>query len=145
MSVRIAVRYQSRGGNTRAVAQVIGEQLGVEALPVDTPLDERVDLLFLGGGVYKWDADKSLIGFLKNLDPQKVDQIAAFSTTGGMKKAISRIIELSDKSGIKVNAQSLCLKLMAQGHTGLGRSGGHLTDKQIEQVKTFAAMVVESA
>jgi len=136
--MKIAVRYQSRGGNTRAVAEVIAESLGLEAKPINVPLDESVDLLFLGGGVYKWDADPELINYLKELDSNKINQIAAFSTTGGMKKAITRITEYAQKAGININENSLCLKVMLQGHSALGREGGHLTETQITKVQQFA-------
>lgn len=33
--MKTAVRYQSRGGNTKAVAEVIANSLGVKAEPVD--------------------------------------------------------------------------------------------------------------
>lgn len=141
--MKIAVRYQSRGGNTRAVAEVIAESLGLEAKPINVPLDESVDLLFLGGGVYKWDADPELINYLKELDSNKINQIAAFSTTGGMKKAITRITEYAQKAGININENSLCLKVMLQGHSALGREGGHLTETQIMKVQQFANKFLE--
>ena len=140
--MKIAVRYQSRGGNTRAVAEVIAECLGLKAEPIEIQLAEKVDLLFLGGGVYKWDADPQLIKYLQGIDTTKIDQIVAFSTTGGMKKAIMRITEYSQKAGISVNKNQLCLKVMLQGHSALGREGGHLTDSQITIIKQFVSEVM---
>lgn len=140
--MKIAVRYQSRGGNTRAMAEVIAKILETKAEPIDSPLDETVDLLFLGGGVYGWDADPQLKEYLEKLDSEKIGEIVAFSTTGAMKKAISRIIEYADKAGIKVNDKHLCLKLGMQGHGTFGREGGHLTDDQIEKIKEFTADVL---
>ena len=142
--MKIAVRYQSRGGNTRAVAEVIADCLGVKAEPITVQLSESVDLLFLGGGVYKWDADPQLLEYLQGIDAQKIGQVAAFSTTGGMKKAITRITEYAQKAGIKVNANQLCLKVLLQGHSALGREGGHLTDTQISKVKQFVADTTET-
>ena len=65
--MNIAVRYQSRGGNTRAVAEVIAEVIGVKAETIDKPLDEKVDILFLGGGAYMWDADIKLKEYLDTI------------------------------------------------------------------------------
>jgi hypothetical protein len=59
-----------------------------------------------------------------------------------MKKAISRITEYADKSGIKVNDKQLCLKMVMQGHATFGREGGHLTDEQIEKIKEFTSDVL---
>jgi hypothetical protein len=98
VTVKIEIRYQSRGGNTRAMAEVIAESLGLKAEPIDIPLNEKVDLLFLGGGVYKWDADTQLIDYLGKLDSNKIVQIVPFSTSGGMKKAITRITEYAQNS-----------------------------------------------
>lgn len=50
--MKIAVRYQSRGGNTKAVAEVIANSLGVKAEAVDNAITQWVDVLFVGGGVY---------------------------------------------------------------------------------------------
>ncbi len=140
--MKIAVRYQSRGGNTRAVAEIIAKILEIKSEPIDSPLDETVDLLFLGGGVYGWDADPQLKEYLEKLDSKKIGQIVAFSTTGAMKKTISRIIEYADKAGIKVNDKQLCLKMGMQGHGMFGRAGGHLTDEQIEKIKEFTSDVL---
>ena len=136
--MKIAVRYQSRGGNTHAVAEVIAKTLGVEAAPIDTPLTEKVDLLFLGGGVYKWDADPELRSYLQTLDAGQIGKIAAFSTTGAMTAAIKRISEAANAKGIPLCEHTLCMKLMLQGHSSLGREGGHLTEKQKEEARTFA-------
>jgi flavodoxin len=140
--MKIAVRYQSRGGNTRAVAEVIAECLELKAEPINMQLTENVDLLFFGVCVYKWDADPQLIEYLQGMDANKIGQVVAFSTTGGMKKAITRIAEYAQKAGIKVNENQLCLKMLLQGHSALGREGGHLTDSQIAKVKQFVSEVV---
>ena len=136
--MKIAVRYQSRGGNTRAVAEVIAKTLGVEAAPISTPLTEKADLLFVGGGVYKWDADPELKAYLQMLNAKQVGKIAAFSTTGGMTVAIKRISEAAKAKGIPLCERTLCMKLLLQGHAGIGREGGHLTDKQKEEAQAFA-------
>lgn len=141
--MKIAVRYQSRGGNTKAVAQVIADTLGVEAASIEKPLDEYVDLLFIGGGVYKWDADPGLKAYLQELDAQRVGSIAAFSTTGGMTVAVKRIEEAAKNKGIPLCEHSLCMKLLVQGHAGLGREGGHLSDGQVARAKAFALAVAD--
>ena len=136
--MNIAVRYQSRGGNTRAVAEVIARTLGVEAAPISTPLPEKTDLLFIGGGVYKWDADPGLKTYLQALNAKQVGKIAAFSTTGGMTVAIKRISAAAKANGIPLCEHTLCLKLLLQGHAGLGREGGHLTAAQQAEAQEFA-------
>ena len=57
--MKVAVRYQTRGGNTKAVAEAIAKAAGVKAKPIDAPISEPVDLLFIGGGVYSLNIDRS--------------------------------------------------------------------------------------
>lgn len=135
--MNIEIRYQSRGGNTKAVAEEIAKEFNIECKTIETPINEYIDILFIGGGVYKWDADEKLIEFLKKLDNRKVGEVVAFSTTGVMKVAITRIKEYSQKVGIKVSKNELLLKMMLQGHSALGRVGGNLTTEQKEKIKEF--------
>lgn len=140
--MNIAVRYQSRNGNTRGAAEIIAKELGIEAKPISEPLDGFTDILFVGGGVYMWDADKSLIEFLEKLSPQQVGQIAAFSTTGMMDSTVKRICECAKEGDIAVNSNTLCLKMYAHGHSALGMKGGNLTPKQKERIVDFTRSVV---
>ena len=105
--MKIAVRYQSRGGNTKAVAELIAQLTGVTGEAIDQPVDENVDVLFLGGGVYMWDMDENLKKYMEQLDPRKTGKIVAFSTTGYMNVTIKRIKEYGKKKGIPVSEESL--------------------------------------
>lgn len=142
--MNIAIRYQSRNGNTRAVAETIANIAGVEAKTIDEPLRGHIDILFIGGGVYMWDADKELIDFLKNLDKKQIGQIAAFSTTGTMTATIKRICEYADKMGILVNENKLCIKMLIQGHSAFGLQRGKLKAPQIEKIRKFTEEVLKS-
>ena len=50
----IAVRYFSKSGNTRQIAEAVAEGAGVKAVSItDEPtLSQRADILFLGGAPY---------------------------------------------------------------------------------------------
>lgn len=104
--MKIAIRYQSRGGNTKTVAEAIGNIAGVRAQAIDVPLEEPVDLLYVGGGVYKWDIDPDLKAYLRTLDSNLVKSIAAFSTAGGMDGA-RKIGALAKEKGICVCEKTL--------------------------------------
>ena len=43
-----AVRFYTKTGNTKRLAEAIAKELGVEALPISNPVDEKVDVLFIG-------------------------------------------------------------------------------------------------
>lgn len=143
--IKIAVRYQSRNGNTRAVAEIIAQIAGVQAEPIDIPIEENVDLLFLGGAVYGWKADPALMDFLQKLDATMTREIAAFSTSAGGKQALRLMEKTARQKNISYNKNSLLLKLGRQGHALLGREGGHLTPEQIQTVKEFANSVLISS
>lgn len=44
--MKIEVRYFSRGGNTKKLAEAIAKAVGAEAKTVSEPLTEDVDILF---------------------------------------------------------------------------------------------------
>ena len=47
-NMKIAVRYYTKTGNTKRLAEAVAKAVGVEALPISTPITEPVDVLFLG-------------------------------------------------------------------------------------------------
>ena len=142
--MKIAVRYQSRGGNTKAVAEVIADCVGVKAESVGSAIADRVDVLFVGGGVYMSKMDESLHDFLEELGSDKVGQIVCFSTTGSMASTIKQIKQLAIQKGIEVNENELLLKMLLQGHSALGLTGGKLTDKQRKKIEIFTNEVLVS-
>ena len=133
----IAVRYQSRGGNTRAVANAIAKAVGVRAEPIVVPIDEPVDLLFVGGGVYAWDIDKTLKKYLEELNPETVKSVAAFTTAGGMNKT-GKITGIVKARGIAVREETLPIKVLLRNHASLGGKGDiTLSDKEIQSIEDF--------
>jgi flavodoxin len=140
--MRIAVRYQSRGGNTKAIAEAIADVAGVKAELIDIPLNESVDVLFVGGGVYKWDIDSSLKNYLQTLDPQIVKSLVPFSTAGGMDGA-KKIAAVAKAKGINVFKKALPIKVGVSNHAALGGKGYlTLNDKQIRLVEDFVKKIL---
>ena len=142
-SKKIAVRYQSRGGNTKAVAEVIAKAVGVEAQTIDVPVTEPVDLLFIGGGVYAWDIDKALKAYLQNLTPETVQSVAAFSTAGGM-NGTDKITAIVREKGISVCEETLPVKVLLRNHASLGGKGHiTLTEKHLQSIDHFVKRIVK--
>lgn len=56
--MKIAVRYFSRTGNTKKLAEAIAKAINVEAKITDKPLCEDVDILFLGSSAYANGVDE---------------------------------------------------------------------------------------
>ena len=66
--MKVAVRYYTKTGNTKRLAESIGNAVGVEALPISTPIMEPVDILFLGNSYYAFSIDPEVRDFVKGLD-----------------------------------------------------------------------------
>ncbi|MDR3050669.1 MAG: flavodoxin [Oscillospiraceae bacterium] len=96
--MNIEVRYLSKSGNTKKVAEAIAETLNVAAKPITEPVSPDTDLLFLGGAVYAFGIDEGLKAFIHNLSGVKA--VAVFSTTAVVKSAYSHIKPLLDAKDI---------------------------------------------
>jgi len=140
----VALRYQSRGGNTKMVAEAIAKAAEVKAESIAVPIDAPVDLLFVGGGVYAWAIDPALKNFLENLTPDDVTCIAAFSTGGGM-SGTQMITKIAARKGIKVCEQALPIKLGLRNHTMFGGKGDIvLSEKESSAIEAFVKQVLAS-
>jgi len=102
IKMNIAVRYISRGGNTKRVANTIAGAVGEEALDCTMPIPEPVDLLFLGGAVYGFQLDESMIAFINSLDTNTVKAAAVFGTSAIVKSGIKKMTGILKAKGIRV-------------------------------------------
>lgn len=78
--MNIEVRYLSKSGNTKKLAEEIAREAGVAAKPITQAVPPDTDLLFLGGAVYWAGVDSELKKFIKGLD-NRIRKVAVFSTT----------------------------------------------------------------
>lgn len=111
--MRIAVRYYSRSGNTKALAEAVAKAAGVTALSVDAPeaaIREPVDVLFLGGALYAYGLDGHMKDFLKTLDKTMVKKAAVFSTSWISRHALELLRKGLSDAGIPVEAETLYAK-----------------------------------
>ena len=60
-----AVRYYTKTGNTKKLADALAGELGVEARPISDPVTEPVDLLFLGNSYYAFNIDPEVRDFTR--------------------------------------------------------------------------------
>ncbi|OEZ34574.1 flavoprotein [Lactiplantibacillus plantarum] len=133
----VAIRYQTRNGNTQAFAEQIASVAGVPAQSIDTPV-EQADTLFFGGGTYFMKPDKTASAFMKNLDPTKIKQITLFTTSGGPEMVSDKALtKIATEKGIPVIGHFHQV-MGGKGMKIIGSTGGKLKDEQIELVKEFA-------
>ena len=82
--MKIAVRYYTRSGNTKKLADAIAEAASVDAKDVSVTLEEKADVLFLGCSYYAFDVDQAVKDFIvKNKD--HIGKIVCFGTSAMMK------------------------------------------------------------
>ncbi|MCR5626434.1 MAG: flavodoxin [Lachnospiraceae bacterium] len=108
-----AVRYYSRSGNTRAVAEAIAKGAGTTAVSVDSKdaaIKEPVDVLFVGGALYAYGIDKNLKEYLKTLKKEDAKRAVVFSTSWLSKHSLDLIKKGLEEVGIPVEAESFYLK-----------------------------------
>lgn len=101
--MKTAVRFYSRSGNTKAVAEAIAKAAGVSEVSVDSAdavIQEPVDILFIGGALYAYGIDSHLKDFLKSLKKSDVKKAVVFSTSWISKHAIDIIKKELGEKGI---------------------------------------------
>ena len=124
-----AVRYYSRGGNTKILAEAIAEVLGVEAKGIDSKIVEEVDTLFIGGALYAYGIDKSLSSFIQELDNTKIKKVVVFSTSWISKHSIDLIKKALKEKGIEVADETCYVRSKPN-------------DKQLAEAEAFGKKMV---
>lgn len=134
-----AVRYVTRGGNTKKLADAIAAEAGVEAKDCSVPLTGPVDLLFLGGSVYWGGIDKKLKQFIDQLDPAMVKCVATFGTAALKKEPDREIEQRLQARGIPVASHSFhCRGEFAAVHRG------HPDSRDLQQAAAFAKTALDA-
>lgn len=100
-SKTIAVRYLSRGGNTKKLADAIAQAAGVKAESIPSPLEQKTDVLFLGAAVYWGGIDGKMKEYIRSLEPEKVGKVVVFSNSSLTERAYPGIRKLLDRQGIR--------------------------------------------
>lgn len=91
--MKYAIRYYTKTGNTKILADAISEVLNVDSHDISIPLDEDVDVLFLGTSIYGSSIDPAVIKFFDNLNVN-VEKIISFGTSGTMQSSYGQISDL---------------------------------------------------
>ncbi len=97
-----AVRYYTKTGNTKRLAEAIANVLGVEALPISAPVSEKVDFLFLGNSYYAFNIDREVRDFVHSLDKNKVGKIVNFGSAAMLNSTFKKVKAEADKVGIEM-------------------------------------------
>ena len=110
MNMSFAVRYYTKTGNTKRLAEAVARELGVEALPISQPVTEPVDYLFLGNSYYAFTIDPEVRAFVASLDKSKVGKIVNFGTAAMLKSTYKKVKAEADKVGIPMDPREFHCK-----------------------------------
>ena len=98
-----AVRYYTKTGNTKRLAEAVAKQLGVEALPLSAGIKEAVDILFLGNSYYAFNIDLEVKQFIASLDKDLVGKIVNFGSAAMLNSTYKKVKAEADKVGIPMD------------------------------------------
>lgn len=123
-----AVRYFSRSGNTKLVADAIADAAHTQAVSADASdatLSEHVDVLFIGGALYAYGLDKHLRDYVRSLDASQVGKAVVFSSAWLSRHALDILRNELGARGIQVEERDFFVKNKANAD-------------QLEQARQFA-------
>ena len=100
--MKIAIRYYTKTGNTKALAQGVAEVCGIEALSVDNKLEEDVDILFLCNSIYAAGVDNSVKKFIED-NTKSIGQIINISSAAMKTSSYKNIKKLTDQKGLTLS------------------------------------------
>lgn len=131
--MNIAVRYYTKSGNTKKLADAIAEVVGVEAADVSAPLCEKTDILFLGSSVYAAGVDSSVKSFMKDNAPN-IGTIVNFSTAAILASTYKQVAELAKSHNIAIAEEEFhCRGSFGPIHKGRPNAG------DLKEAAVFAA------
>ncbi len=100
--MNVQVRYLSKSGNTKKLADAIAKAAGVTSQVVVNGSNEEADILFLGASVYWNGIDGKVKTYIDQLDASKVKEVVVFSTSAMAERAFPDIKKRLEARGIKV-------------------------------------------
>lgn len=108
--MKIAVRYYTKTGNTKRLAEAVANAVGTKALPLSAPVEEPVDILFLGNSYYAFSIDPEVRDFVRKLDKNKVGRIVNFGSAAMLNSTYKKVKAEADKVGIPMDEREFHCK-----------------------------------
>lgn len=99
--MNIAVRYYTRSGNTKKLAEAVAKAVHTEAKDVTEPLAQKADILFLGCSYYGFDIDEAVKEFIQK-NKKSIGKIVCIGTSAMMKSMRKPVLKIAQPLGITV-------------------------------------------
>lgn len=108
--MKTAVRYYTKTGNTKRLAEAVAKAVGAEALDLSAPIIEPVDVLFLGNSYYAFSIDPEVRNYVSKLDKTKVGRIVNFGSAAMLNSTYKKVKAEADKVGIPMDEREFHCK-----------------------------------
>ncbi len=133
----IAVRYYTRSGNTKKLADAVALAVSAESKDISCPIDGKTDILFLGCSYYAFDVDEAVKKFIiENKD--NIGKIICIGTSAMMKSMKKPVKKVADTVGVAVADEEFhCHGEFAKIHKG------RPNEKDLADVSAFAKSVID--
>jgi len=133
----VSVIVDSRGGNTRKVADAIAEEMGIPAKNVTQASTDDAKFLFLGSGTYGGKPGEAMMKFIESGDfsGRKVALFGTSASLAGGQKMINAMTDALTKKGATIAGAYHC-----RGKWLL-INWGHPNNEDLENAKNFARMM----
>ena len=106
----VSVLVDSRGGNTRKVADAIAEEMGIKARDVTTSSTDDAKILFLGSGTYGGKPGEVMMKFIEsgNFSGRKIAIFGTSASLAGSQKLISAMTDILKQKGATIIGSYHC-------------------------------------
>ncbi len=115
----IAIRYCTRTGHSRQLAEAISEALHCPALDISEGLQEPVDRLFLCNGMYAARLDKQLKFFLEAY-ADRIGEIVNVCSSASGRSTRKQLLRQAEGRPFRLSPREFCCKgafhALAKGH-----------------------------
>ena len=134
--MKYAIRFFTRSGNTKKLADAAAEALSVPAKDITAPLDEKVDILFLGCSYYAFDVDEAVKHFIIE-NKENIGKIVCFGTSAMMKSMKKPVSKVAKNVGITVADEEFhCKGQFGKIHKNRPNA------EDLEQISAFAKNII---
>ncbi len=134
---KVAVRYFSKSGNTKKLADVIAKTAGCKAEQIPAPINDGADLLFLGASVYWGGISSDVKEYIQSLNKNKVGKVVVFSTSALAERAFPQIQKRLQDKGIPVDDRNFYCR---GEFTALHK--GRPNQDDLESAKNFTVKII---
>ena len=104
---KVLVRYLSKLGNTKRIAEAIADGAGVEAVSIteQPSVEEHADILFLGGAPYANIMAPELRAYAESLSSDKIGRVVLFTTSNWSRRTVRALRKILTEKGIPVDRE----------------------------------------